>query len=235
MKRQINLSDYDISSVVDPDIGSSSDGMIYGNTFDFGYFREQNWEQILYDVGYLNLPFGKTVSLNELNVFREDLHELDWDVIFDDYLKVDPNSEDEVDDFKEELLNFVFNDNQLAVLELIEQIRDEEIYLFPTEGDLYDVIKEGLSAIGLPNGIVFEGDSDFPDEYSYWNADESMATVYEIEDTPFVAPVLMTIDDLKRKFNSTTDSMIKKSLLLSTFSVAESNYTTYLHHLAFAG
>lgn len=184
-------------------------------------FNYKNWkEEILFyldqETGTDDFIYGNYV---EWDRFRQDYEEellaeagieLPWGKIL---------SMREYNDLLLELSNM-----EVESVEYLNEALDLEIKFIDRDNEIADIIvSECLNRHGVPCGTEYE--QELPTALTYWNniVDSSESELLAYIDYPIEVNLFGTkIDNIFSKIENTSDELIKKSLLLSAFSIAES-------------
>lgn len=196
--RKFNFRDYDIETEID----EGHDGFIFGNYVDWDRFRSDNEEQLLIDFE-VDIPWGKEITVLDYSNFINQEVFIENPEILEKY-KI----------------------NQLKISKVGETISDLRV-AFPDRKDikLDKFISEIFDYYEVPSGQDFE--FELPEELQYWHnvleydQSENEYEIYRKYPVKF-STYKKTINDLQMKINDSCDSMMKKSLVLSSFIVSES-------------
>lgn len=184
------------------DIEEGTDDIIYGNYVDWDRFRIQFENELLINAGF-ELPWGKTLTFNEyiqliFNFIAE------YKLHLDDFLINEIIFNSETEYLYDIIVNFIERDTKA--------------------GDL--IVSKLLDLYGVPSGTAYEKCDALPNELTYWDRmifnDDELISYYrypvnfiDYEDK---------INAIFQKIKDTSDNLIKKSLLLSSFSITESMF-----------
>ncbi|MBM6615049.1 hypothetical protein JTF06_09135 [Desemzia sp. RIT804] len=195
--KKFNHKDFDIET----EIETGNDDFIYGNYVDWDRFRAENEDNLL-DYFDVSLPWGKKLTILE----------------YADFIK------------QEVFTNTAISDNyNLTKLPVSKQGEDiSKLYIqFPNrnDSDSDKLIFEIFNHFEVPSDQEYE--YELPEDLQYWHTllvDEYSENEYEYYKN---YPVEFTtykdaIYDIQSKVNGTSDTLTKKSLILSSLIISES-------------
>ncbi|GEN94455.1 hypothetical protein [Pediococcus ethanolidurans] len=195
--RKFNYEDWDI----EPELETGNDDFVFGNYVDWDRFRQDEEENLLayFDI---QLPWGEELFLSEyFELLRQEVFQ---------------NTS-------------IVEDCDLDKLKITTQsnIISEMVIQFPRRKDSKsdEIISAVFDYYGIPSGTEYE--YELPEKLQYWhnmleNGDlESEYENYRKYPLKFGA-YKKTISEIALKVSNTSDTMTKKSLILSSFIISES-------------
>lgn len=190
----------EITDYIDQETGT--DNIIYGNYIEWDRFREAYGDELLLSEGG-KLPWGKRLTFDKYN-------ELIFNFIAEYKLKLSDFLKDEITFYSE--TEYLYD----IIVNFIE--RETEV------GNL--IVSKLLDFYGVPSGTGYENGVDFPTELTYSHMmiyDENELMMYYRYPIDF-EDYENKINDIFQKIKNTSDNLIKKSLLLSSFIITESMF-----------
>lgn len=197
--KKFNIEDWEI----DVEQETGNDDYIYGNYVDWDEFRTTEEENLL-SYFEVDIPWGKEISCQEFFDF------LSQEVFYN---------------------TSIINSYPFEDLQIIETgpVMSDLLFLFPSRKDLeYDMLVSDIfDYCEVPSGTAYE--DDLPQELQFWYSmmeEEFLESEYEYyKNYPLgFANFNESILDIKSKMSSASDTLTKKSLLLSSFIISESLY-----------
>ena len=252
IRRRIMKFDYK-DWPIEPEIETGNDGYIYGNLVDWDRFRRENEEGL---ISYFNIemPWNKELTIDEYEDFiSQDIFQeieslqgyLDEIVLIEVREKneqlVSEINEDDLSDFLEseipwgqkitinEYEDLISNDSFLkngSYQEFLEKILSIKI-VDRKESVANDLISEIFEHYEVPDGIEYEHDATFQEEFRHWKSDEWDAISYKIYPIE-LEKYEYQLGSLIGKIKTSEDPVIQKALILYSLIITESMFKSVI-------
>jgi len=188
---------------IEPEVEMGNDDFIYGNYVEWDKFRNEYEEELLDDFG-VKLPWDESLTLQEyIGFISQDIFQ------------------------KTNLCQEYLEDN-LLIEDTGELLYDISIKFIKRNNEVSnDLISNIFDYYGVPSGTEYE--SELPEYLRYWQDDFSDFDYDNYKKYPIkVEKYEQTIHDIFNDINSTTEQLIKKSLVLSSLIITESMFKSVI-------
>ncbi|MGL4645215.1 MAG: hypothetical protein ACRCVH_12900 [Vagococcus fluvialis] len=182
-------------------VDQNKDDFVYGNYADWDEFRS-DYEEELLEYFSINLPWDKGLTLDEYFLFLNQSSLTRTNII---------------EDFS--LNDLEINDDATSTEELI-------VY-FPEYSK--DIVNSIFDYYEVPSG--FANEYELPEEFQFWRSE--LYEEYEEYEMYVNHPIIFddyieSLADVKEKFSTIDDDLIRKSLLLSSFIISENFFKSII-------